>query len=220
MKPYYQDESVTIYHGDAREIMPQLAEPIDLVLTDPPYGRLDRASVDCDSTRFSRGPRGNGGPSLRRYAPMVGDDRPFDPSPFLDYPRVVLWGSNHYSEGLPRGTTLVWLKRFDPAFGSFLSDGEIAWLKGGHGVYAHRDTSLCGETRTHQTQKPVGLMRWCIRKAGGDGMILDPFMGTGATLRAAKDEGRRAIGIEIEERHCEIAAGRMAQGVLSFEGVA
>ncbi len=210
MKPYYQDDAVTIYHGDCREILPTLPK-VDLVLTDPPYGMNWRCGV-------SVGPHGHDklGTRYPKTVPIIGDDKPFDPSPWLDFERVVLFGSNHYAQQLPVGTTLVWIKRLDAAFGSFLSDAEIIWMKGGHGVYCFRDLSMRAEEsrRLHPAQKPIPLMTWCIRKAGGDGTILDPFMGSGTTLRAAKDLGRKAIGIEIEEKYCEIAANRMAQEVL------
>lgn len=90
-------------------------------------------------------------------------------------------------------------------------------MKGGHGVYCRRDTSLAGEARhrRHPTEKPQGVMRWSIEQSKGT-VILDPFMGSGTTLRAAKDLGRKAIGIEIEERYCEIAARRLGQEVLAL----
>ncbi len=206
MTPYFENDGIVIYHGDCRDVLPTLSS-IDAVISDPPYGMKN----NCDYTRFTTGPNCHGEAASRRYAPVVGDDRPFDPSPWLAFPRVVLWGANHFWQRLPVGTTLVWVKRFDGGFGSFLSDAEIAWMKGGHGVYLHRDTSLMGETRSrrHPTEKPVGLMRWCIEKAGGDGLVLDPYMGSGTTLVAALSLGRRAIGIEIEERYCEIAAKRL-----------
>jgi site-specific DNA-methyltransferase (adenine-specific) len=218
LKAYYQEAGITIYHGDCRELLPSL-DGIDAVITDPPYGMKN----NCDYSRFTAGPNSHGKAASRTHAPVVGDDQPFDPSPWLGFPRVILFGCNHFASRLPEGTTLVCIKRLDGGFGSFLSDGELAWMKGGHGVYMHRDTSLYGETnqRRHPTEKPVGLMRWCIKKTGGDGLILDPFMGSGTTLVAAKDLGRRAIGIEIEERYAEIAANRLAQGVLQFqEGLA
>jgi site-specific DNA-methyltransferase (adenine-specific) len=73
------------------------------------------------------------------------------------------------------------------------------------------------EARFHPTQKPLPLMRWCIQQAPDDVVtVLDPFLGSGTTLRACKDLGRRGIGIEIEERYCEIAANRLRQEILSF----
>ena len=205
-QPYYQDDLVTLYHGDCRE----WAGEAEAVVTDPPYGM----GWDTDTTRFSGGAQGH---KRGRVAPPIhGDDEPFDPSPWLAYPRVALFGANHYANRLPLGTTLVWVKRNDDAFGSFLSDAEIAWMKGGHGVYCFRDFRTAGRTN-HPTEKPVGLMRWVIGKVGGDGTILDPFMGSGSTLVAAKSLGRHAIGIEIEERYCEIAAQRCSQEVLGLE---
>lgn len=216
MNPYYEHGGITIYHGDCRELSRFLQA--DAVVTDPPYGM----GWDVDSTRFSGGSlasrlrrgTGNGTSSA-----VIGDDEPFDPSPWLDFDSVVLWGSNHYAARLPTGTTVVWVKRNDDAFGTFLSDGEVGWVKGGHGVYCFRDLSMCGEAkvRAHPTQKPVPLFRWCIERYAKLGTILDPFMGSGTTLRAAKDLGRKAIGIEIEERYCEIAARRLGQEVFAFD---
>jgi site-specific DNA-methyltransferase (adenine-specific) len=77
---------------------------------------------------------------------------------------------------------------------------------------------MAGEARqrVHPTQKPIGLMEWCICKVTGK-TVLDPYMGSGTTLVAAKQLGRKAIGIEIEERYCEIAVKRLSQGVLNFD---
>ncbi len=213
MKPYYQDDHITIYHGDCLGIIPLLSD-VDAVISDPPYGM----KLNTNNARFSGGTAGNiakrgNGPGTGGGTPIYGDDKPFDPAPWLNFDKVILWGFNHFAQRLPIGTTLVWIKRFDNAFGSFLSDAELAWMKGGYGVYCKRDLSLTAETRkrTHPTQKPLGLMKWCIEKAKMPGTILDPYMGSGTTLRAAKDLGLKAIGIEIEERYCEIAAKRMAQ---------
>lgn len=212
MKPYYEDGSVTIYHGDCLEIAPGL--DYSAVVSDPPYGM----GWDTDTTRFgggsaaSRKRRGVG----RVMPTVVNDDVPFDPRPWIDRP-CVLWGANHYHSRLPTGTTLIWIKRNDGAFGSFLSDAEVAWMRGGHGVYCFRDLSMKSEerSRSHPTQKPLPLMAWCLSKVG-DGTVLDPFMGSGTTLVAAKNLGRKAIGIEIEERYCEIAAMRCSQEVLAL----
>jgi len=211
MTPYYADDLVTIYHGDCREWVPDA----DVIVTDPPYG------MAWDASRMSMGPNGHGklrDKSVRPGIPIVGDDQAFDPAPWLDYPEVILWGSNHYGQRLPVGTTLVWVKRLSAAYGSYLSDAEVAWMRGGHGVYLHLDLSMNAERRNrlHGNQKPLGLMRWCIGKTKGE-TVLDPFMGSGSTLVAAKSLGRRAIGIEIEERYCEIAAQRCSQEVLGLE---
>jgi site-specific DNA-methyltransferase (adenine-specific) len=215
VKPYYEQDGITIYHGDCREILPTLeAGSVDLVLTDPPYGMRWDAKV-------TRGKNGTGkqGPTRNYGITIANDDNPFDPGPWLKFPKVILWGFHHFSTRLPEGTVLVWLKRYDTGFGSFLSDADLAWMKGGNGVYCKRDLSLQGESsrRLHPTQKPVNIMSWCIEKAHGGDLILDPYMGSGTTLVAAHQLGRRAIGIEIEERYCEIAAKRLAQTVLPLE---
>lgn len=210
MKPYYEEDGITIYHGDCREILPTLSP--DAIVADPPYGM----DLDCDYSRFRTSHAhayvGN------TYSPVAGDGERFDPSWLLTYSKVVLWGMNHFAATLPVGTTLVWIKRGDSGFGSFLSDAEVAWMKGGHGVYCRRDTSLSGAGRIpfHPTLKPVGVMKWCIEKLGSAETICDPYMGSGTTLVAAKNLGREAIGIELEEKYCEIAAKRLAQRVLEL----
>lgn len=217
MKPYYQDEYATIYHADCREILPQL-EPVDLVLTDPPYG----IGLDTDGRRFSGGKNGhigkNGnGIGTAGGVPITGGSEPFDPSFLISYGKnQVIWGWNHYPDKLPRGASLVWLKRYPEAFGSFLSDAEIAWMSKGHGVYCRLDLSNNAITRerAHPTQKPLTLMKWCLEFFPNAKSIIDPFAGSGTTLRAAKDLGIKSIGIEIEEKYCEIAAKRLKQEVL------
>ena len=228
IKPYYQDDYVTIYHGDCREVLQYLPiKKIDAVISDPPYGM----DANTDSTRFSGGKYGDGRRGQGKvWGKIRGDAKRFDPTPWVQFPRVVLWGYNHFAQRVKTGTVLIWLKRNDRLFGTFLSDAELAWMKGGYGVYAFRKEfpppvraietggNPCNPVTVHPTQKPLGLMGWCIDKAKipYGGLILDPFMGSGTTLRAAKNIGRRAIGIEIEERYCEIAAKRMRQEVLNF----
>lgn len=217
MKPYYEHGGITIFHGDCREILPQVKA--DVLVTDPPYG----IAVDTDNSRFSGGTlgniakRGNGiGPAGGK--PVVGDGEPFDPAFLVDVcGDAIVWGWNHFANKLPRGSCLVWLKRYDEAFASFLSDAEVAWFSRGHGVYCRRDLSnnSIALTRVHPTQKPVSLMTWCLGFLS-QGSVLDPFMGSGTTIVAAKQLGRRAIGIEIEERYCEVAAKRLSQEVLPF----
>lgn len=209
MKPFYENEAagVVLYCGRAEDVLPGLGT-VDAIISDPPYG------MDWDG-RITRGKNGTGkaGPTRSYGKTIEGDRVPFDPTPFLEYPRVVLWGFQHFARTLPVGTTLVWIKRYDDGFGSFLSDADLAWMKGGHGVYCRRDLSLQGDSRNrrHPTEKPVGIMAWCIEKAGCDldEMICDPFMGSGTTGVACVRLGRKFTGIECEERYAEIAARRI-----------
>jgi hypothetical protein len=215
MKPYYQDDAVTIYHGDCREIMPQLPK-VDLVVTDPPYGMARHGRYQCGK---NSGFHPAGFRSNRFGETVFGDDVPFDPSFLLGFNEVILWGFNHFPQYLRVGTILVWIKRYDDGFRSFLSDAELAWFNHGYGVYCKRDVSLQGESslRLHPSQKPIGITKWCLGFTKGK-TVLDPFMGSGTTLRAAKDLRRQAIGIEVEERYCELAAKRMGQEVLALSG--
>jgi site-specific DNA-methyltransferase (adenine-specific) len=199
----------TLYLGDCREILPSL-DAIDAVVSDPPYGM----KWNTDSTRFSGGKRETvikRGQGRSGWGDVVADDRPFDPAPFLAFRHVILFGSNHYAQRLLVGTTLVWIKKFPQQFGTFLSDAEIAWKKGGRGVYCKQDTSLLANAneRAHPTQKPVALMEWCIEKT--DGVVLDPFMGSGTTGVAAIKLGRKFIGIEIEPKYFDIACRRIEE---------
>jgi site-specific DNA-methyltransferase (adenine-specific) len=209
MTPYYQDGAVTIWHGDCRALLAGLGA--DVIVSDPPYG-----------IGYAHAGTGGGKHSRRNTAPVVGDDEPFDPSFLLGFRDAILWGANHFAGALPRGRWLVWDKLDGLASFDSFSDVEFAWQKTGTAgrMFRYLWKGICqaGDKeggRQHPTQKPVPLMRWCIGLVG-DGLILDPFMGSGTTLRAAKDLGRKAIGIEIEERYCEIAAKRMAQEVLAL----
>lgn len=201
-KPYYSDDLVTIYHGDCREWMPEA----DLLVTDPPYG----IAVETDRTKTFGLWR-----SRREWMPVHGDDGPFDPSAFLSFGRIVLWGGNNFAPSLPIGGWLVWDKVNAPPLGS---PCEMAWTNVTRRIFLYREPrpSTDAGAVLHPTQKPVALMRWSIDRVGGTGTILDPFMGSGTTLVAAKSLGRKAIGIEIEERYCEIAARRCSQEVLGL----
>jgi site-specific DNA-methyltransferase (adenine-specific) len=206
-------EGVTLHLGDNREIAFGM-ELVDAMVTDPPYGM----NWNTDSSRFSGGHRESvvrRGQGRADWGNITADDKPFDPSTWLNLPHVVLWGCNHYASRLPVGTTLVWIKRLDPGFGSFLSDAELAWVKGNHGVYCRRDTSLAANAnvRNHPTEKPVGIMQWSIEKSGATGTIIDPFMGSGTTGVAAVKMGRRFTGIEIEPKYFDIACRRIGEAV-------
>ena len=207
-EPYYDHGGIQIFCGDCRDILLHLPK-VDLVLTDPPYG------IGVSSTKY-----GN-----RKGAPLWDGDADWDATTadvlfLLDINApTIIWGGNYF--GLPpSGAWLVWDKGTGAnAFG----DCELAWTNL-PGTIRKRFCSWVGanakerenKDRFHPTQKPIDIMRWCIERAGDPQTILDPFMGSGTTLRAAKDLGRRAIGIEIEEKYCEIAANRLAQEVLPF----
>ena len=206
MKPYYEHAGITIYHGDCREVLPWL-EPADLVLTDPPYGH---------------GERWQGG--TWGAAEMYRDAERWDAEKFQDITlslilrlgyESIIWGGNYYQLP-PSRCWFAWYK--NPSLDT-LADFELAWTSFDRPSKSFFEDRNPDGKRMHPTQKPLSLMKWCIQQCRFDDIaitILDPFMGSGTTLRAAKDLGRRAIGIEIEEKYCEIAAKRLSQEVLDF----
>jgi site-specific DNA-methyltransferase (adenine-specific) len=223
-EPYYSDEWVTILHGDCRDLLPELVA--DVVVTDPPYGigfRSDPRRHAAPSS--SRPSRPSGGIYGQDWGFIVGDEEPFDPAPILALALPsLLWGAHCFASRLPDSAGwLVWDKKRGGTDGrGFISsDVDLAWTNFlGHSLtygYLWDGMRRDGEIgqHLHPTQKPLELMHWCVNLAP-PGTVLDPFMGSGTTLRAAKDLGRKAIGIEIEERYCEIAARRMGQEVLAL----
>lgn len=222
MKPYYEDDFATIYHGDCREILPNIdPSSVALILTDPPYGIGVRTSYKSAGRGISTA-RHTWVP--RDHPPVVGDTEHFDPRHLLRFGRCVIFGANNFASLLPDSQSwLVWNRESDSA----TADAELAWTNLGGTVRAfshlwdgYRRASEIGQ-HYHPTQKPVALMAWIIGRATRRGdLVLDPYMGSGPVGRAAKDAGRRYIGIELEERYCELAAKRLAQEVLDFGGVA
>lgn len=205
----------TLYLGDNRDVVAPEWRTM-AVVADPPYG------MGWKPDKAFRNPR-DGSQHASAWRPIVGDDKPFDPTPWLRYREVILWGANHYWSRLPRGATLVWVKKRPPAFGKFLSDAEIAWKKGGKGVWCFADVrgntarriEGLGRAR-HPTQKPVPLMRWCIERWTRAATILDPYMGSGTTGVAAVQAGRRFIGIELDREYFEAACERISDAVGNF----
>lgn len=216
MTPYYDEDGITIYHADCREVLPYLSG-VGHVVTDPPYG------IGADVAQAARGytQRGNAASPSRFYGNTDWDTAP-DASTFrriLDIgEHHVVWGGNYFDLPAVSGW-LVW----DKETGSNrYADAELAWTDLPIAVRLFRFRWMgmlqqIPEARVHPTQKPVPLMRWCLDKLPDYRTVLDPFAGSGSTLRAAKDLGRKAIGIEIHERYCEIAAQRLGQMVLSFD---
>ena len=228
MKPYYEQDGITIYHGDCREILPTLdTGSIDLVLTDPPYSEEVHAGA---RTRNSDNPG-----SLITFASIDGPDWLADVAPVAKSWVVATMDWRHIADAhrdMPDGLRFVrfgvWVKpngapQFTgdrPATGwegvgiFHKSGGAMAWNGGGKRAV----WEVPAVASDHPTGKPIKLVReWiCLFSNPGE-TVLDPFMGSGTTLRAAKDLGRKAIGIEIEERYCEIAVKRLQQAVLPME---
>lgn len=214
-EPYYHDEAsgITIYHGDNRLILPTLGR-FDLLCTDPPYGIGEARKPNASRSVLAR---------ARDFGCQSWDDEV--PPRWLIEQAIaaarysIIFGGNYF--GLPASSCwLVWDK--DNGANDF-ADCELAWTNIPKAVrrIRHRWQGMLQENmadkepRFHPTQKPVPVMAWALAQAPADCMtVLDPFMGSGTTLRAAKDSGKRAVGIEREEKYCEIAAKRMAQGVL------
>jgi len=207
MTPYYDHAGITIYNCDCRDILPTL-DKVDLCLTDPPYG----------IKRFERG-IGKGDRMINKSLGTQFNNNVPDADGFACLISMgiesCIWGMNNFA--LP--TTehfLVWDK--EQTVDNFAS-AELAWCNFKkpakvfrYAIHKHNHSKVGG----HPTEKPTELMRWCIGLADDPQTILDPFMGSGTTLRAAKDLGRKAIGIELEEKYCEIAVKRLQQEVLAL----
>lgn len=219
MTPFYDENGITIYHARCEDVLPSI-EPagVDVVLTDPPYG------INLSTTYRSNGRGGSSGRwawTSRDHPAIQGDEEPFDPTYWLSFPKVVLFGANHFADKLPASSSwIVWNRRSH----SDTADAELAWtnLGGTVRMFTHmwdgytRDSEI--GYHVHPTQKPVALMSWIIDRWTDPGdLILDPYMGSGPVAKACYLNGRRYIGIEIVEDYCEIAVQRLAQGVLEFQ---
>ena len=219
VKPYYQDEFTTIYHADCRDVLPSL-EQVDLVVTDPPYGiKMDEGFEGFE------GFGGFGTPiARRRYVDDWDTERPAKET--LDSVvaagrTVLVFGGNFFADYLPQGKHwVVWDKlNTMPSFG----DCELIWTNVDRcsvKKFTLEYNGLIGKEkggRFHPTQKPLALLRHLILLYGSEGgVVCDPFMGSGTTLRAAKDLGYKAIGIEREEKYCDVAVKRLRQEVFNF----
>ena len=231
MSLYYDDGQITIYHGDCREILPTITEKIDLLLTDPPYGvgySTGRRAVDArSSTRLSYDLATS--PLLNDTAAMIG--------PLLNDTAAIYWFSapERLDTVLPIVRTLGDVPNVLCWDKGNCTAGDLETTYGQQWeaiIYARRSRTplLGGRDRDvlrvsrgstidylHPTQKPIPLLRYLMGRHAWD-VVLDPFMGSGTTLRAAKDLGRRAIGIEISEDYCRIAVQRLQQAVLPLAG--
>lgn len=205
----YEDRNVALIHGDCRDILPMLPDGQRVIIvTDPPYGI---------KWVHSSNPR-----------PIIGDDKPFDPSHLLRF-KCVLFGGQHYHTSLPqKGSWIIWDKRcphkggkracnVGPCHTNDIGDYEDIWCS----FHTHRTiyrhywngggkATEAGIKRIHPTQKPVELMRWLIEAyTSPDDLIIDPYAGSCATLLAARALGRYALGIELDPQYIPLAAARL-----------
>lgn len=222
MKPYYERDGIVIYRADCREVLPSLRG--DALITDPPYGvAFGRATWSDDPGSY---------PALVSWlvdtaATVVPDGFVFV---FQAMPNV-----GRFSEWFPAGFRIfAACKNFvqmRPVDVQFAWDPVVFWHTGNPGKAHRKDAGVVtrdwhvGDVAGvlsspvgHPCPRPLATMRHIVAIGSRDGQtIVDPFAGSGTTLRAAKDLGRRAIGVEIEERYCEIAAKRLEQQVLPLE---
>lgn len=230
MKPYYDRDGITIYCGDCRDVVPSLSlASVDIVLTDPPYS--SEVHQGARSLRLGETP-------LVDFEEVTADylrDVVASLAPIANrwYVATMAWQHVYeFAANPPEGWRFVrfgvWVKpngapqftgdRPGPGWEAlcFLhkADRKLSWEGGGRSSVF---TVPKVETE-HPTGKPIKLIRQLVELfAAPKGLVLDPFMGSGTTLRAALDCGRRAIGIELEERYCEIAVKRLRQSVLALD---
>ena len=217
MKPYYEHGGITIYNCDCREVLPTL-RAVDLVLTDPPYGINYRSGMTGH----------DGGTAL----PGIVGDRDTSLRDFVlrSAPRAIVFGTWKTARPSQCRAVLTWDKGSHVGMGDlslpWKPNSEEIYIIGG-GFIGHRGSSVLSipapvswnstaNGRFHPHQKPLDLIAELLLKCPREWVILDPFMGSGTTLVAAKQLGRRAIGIEIEEKYAEIAAKRLEQEMLPF----
>lgn len=217
MSIYYQDDHVTLLHGDCMEVTEWLAA--DVLVTDPPYGM----AYDSGWVKGRTRPIANDATTVVRDSVLArwGADRPW-----------CMFGTWRHPEPDRTRQVLVWDKTdgVGPGMGdlnsAFGTSHEEIYLGGPWRKRASRRGSVIRTSEAmgnpsglvarigHPTPKPQALMEVLV--SASTGTVADPFAGSGSTLVAAKALGRRAIGVELEEKYCEIAAKRLSQGVLDF----
>ena len=220
--PYYSDEFVTLYHGDCREIDAWLEA--DVLVTDPPYGIAYSSGWATEmvwpggtySGAADGSIAGDASVDARDMALAAWGDGPGlvfgsmrAPAPKA-WKQVLCWDKGE-SAGMG-DLSIPWRPNWDPIFivgGPWLSTTRVS------GVLSFPNISRVSMGRQHPHSKPARLMADLIAKCP-PGTVADPFAGSGSTIVAAKRLGRKAIGVELDERYCEIAAKRLAQGVLDF----
>ena len=217
MKPYYEHAGITIFHGDCREVLPSVG--YDRILTDQPYGTGFVTATTGDRTgEFNaRGQKPDWDiwdTSWLRWvnAQTVACFCPI--SRLKDFlAEFKSYSIRFYVKNNPRPACQ---DTDSPSVEPCVISPRIPFGDGPQHFICHN-----GHKTEHPCEKPLSMMKWLVTGVSAEGeCICNPFMGSGTTLRAAKDLGRRAIGIEIEEKYCEIAAKRLSQEVMDFRGAA
>lgn len=208
-------DTVTLIHGDCKDHIETLDRDYTAIVADPPFGQNYRSSHHTAPGRqqYQR----KDGP----FAAIIGDDQPFDPSPFLPFKWVVLWGAQMFANRLPNCRQwLVWDKRAGKT-PSYQSDCEMAWTNQDgptrihtqlwRGIMRAGEENVTNGPKLHAAQKPVSLGLWTfdVMKIPQDVTIVDPYMGSGSFAIAAIRAGYRYVGIEIDEGIFYTAADRI-----------
>lgn len=218
---FHEEPGITLYCGDCREVLPLLYLQGGACVTDPPYGINYRSNHNSSRRgKWARWVRYENMPGI------VGDDKAIDATPLLDFDPLVIFGGNYIANQLPPTRCwIVWDKR-DGIGANNQADCEMAWTSLDKPSRIHRqmwsgllragESNVARSEKLHPHEKPVELMRFVILYAEPDRSlpIIDPYCGSGPVLQAAKELGYPAIGIEIEERYCQIAVKRLRQEVL------
>lgn len=206
-EPFYDRDGITIYNADCRQVLPFL-DRFDLLLTDPPYG------IGADKQNAHSSIRDNPDWSHEEWDRIVPQ---YTIHGLLDAAESqMIWGGNYYQLP-PAQCWLIWEKP-EAGTGFSMADAELAWTNLKQSVRVKRCNRNDG-TRCHPTQKPLALMKWCLSLVADAKSVIDPFMGSGTTLVAAKLLGLRAVGCEINREYCEAAVRRLSQRVLDFGGM-
>lgn len=219
MKPLktVQIGPATLYCGDSHQLLKTGLLAADALISDPPYGINLR--IGGSNTGKTISPK---------HRPIVGDDSPFDPMPWIKHigvkAPVLLWGADHYKTRLPDGGRfLAWDKSCGMGAAALFTDAEFAWTNRKNARCIYRQFWLgctrSGEgaaskrKRQHPTEKPLELMMWCLDHArvGVGKTVLDPYMGSGTTALACLRTGRKFIGVELDEGYFDVAVERVQQ---------
>ncbi|MCY1043313.1 site-specific DNA-methyltransferase [Corallococcus sp. bb12-1] len=235
MKPYYANDTITLFHGDCRDHLLGLpSESVDLLLTDPPYGMAYEAKGRSGAAIRADGSR-QGMRVFRQALTSAGHALKPDMHAYVfchweSWPDFFDAASAH----LRIKGALVWWKArggMGDCAAGYAPDYEVVLHGTGpkrrpltgkrHGAVLAGYPPVPARARTHPTEKPVNLLAYLVeRSCPKGGLVLDPFVGTGATLVAAQQLGRRAVGVEIEERYCEAAARRLEAGGAALRNAA